>query len=38
VYTHRLVRGSNGWQIAFMAIQRLYEEGDRGVFDAASRR
>jgi len=38
VYTHRLVRGSNGWQVAFMAIQRLYEEGDRGVFDAASRR
>jgi SnoaL-like domain len=38
VYTHRLERGPNGWQIAFMAIQRLYEEGDRGVFDAASRR
>ena len=38
VYTHRLVRGSNGWQIVYMAVQRLYEEGDRGVFDAASRR
>jgi SnoaL-like domain len=38
VYTHRLVRGPNGWQVAFMAIQRLYEEGDRTVFDAASRR
>lgn len=38
VYTHRLARGPNGWQVAFMAIQRLYEEGDRGVFDAASRR
>jgi hypothetical protein len=38
VYTHRLMRGPNGWQVTFMAIQRLYEEGDRAVFDAASRR
>jgi hypothetical protein len=38
VYTHRLVRGPNGWQVASIAIQRLYEEGDRDVFDAASRR
>ena len=38
VYTHRLMRGPNGWQVTFMSIQRLYEEGDRGVFEAASRR
>jgi hypothetical protein len=37
VYTHRLRRGPAGWQVTDMAIQRLYEEGDRGVLQAAAR-
>ena len=29
VYTHHLERGSPGWQVTFMGIERLYEEGER---------
>lgn len=38
VYTHRLLRGPAGWQVSAMAIQRLYEEGDRGILAAAAAR
>jgi hypothetical protein len=31
VYTHHLLRTQSGWQVAFMGIARLYEEGDRSV-------
>jgi hypothetical protein len=31
VYTHHLLRTPSGWQVSFMGIARLYEEGDRGV-------
>ncbi|MGA5462076.1 nuclear transport factor 2 family protein [Mycobacterium sp. NPDC050041] len=37
VYTHHLRHGPAGWQVTVMAIQRLYEEGDRGVLQAAAR-
>lgn len=29
VYTHRLVRASTGWQVRYMQLSRLYEEGVR---------
>jgi hypothetical protein len=29
VYTHHLVRAPSGWQVTFMGIDRLYEEGER---------
>lgn len=38
VYDHRLVRSAGGWQVTYMAIRRLYEEGDRSVFEAAAQR
>jgi hypothetical protein len=31
VYTHHLLRTPAGWQVSFMGIARLYEEGDRSV-------
>lgn len=38
IYTHRVIRAAEGWRVAFMAIQRLYEEGDRSVQEAAAAR
>jgi SnoaL-like domain len=38
VYTHRLARAADGWRVTYMAIQRLYEEGDRSVFEHAANR
>lgn len=29
VYTHHLARGADGWQVTYMRIDRLYEEGAR---------
>lgn len=37
-YTHQLFRGPTGWQVNYMKIQHLYEEGDRSVFEAAAQR
>jgi hypothetical protein len=38
VYTHHLERSGTGWRVAYMRIDRLYEEGDRSVLqDAAAR-
>jgi hypothetical protein len=38
VYTHNLVRTSEGWQVTYMRFQRLYEEGSRAALrDAAAR-
>lgn len=36
VYHHTLRRGGAGWQVNFMQIRRLYEEGDRAVLALAA--
>ncbi|KAF1686804.1 serine aminopeptidase domain-containing protein [Pseudoxanthomonas taiwanensis] len=38
IYTHRLERGADGWRVTRMRLQRLYEEGDRGLVERAARR
>jgi hypothetical protein len=36
VYTHRLQRRQARWQVTYMRIERLYEEGDRSVLQDAA--
>lgn len=37
VYTHELVKADGAWQVTFMGIRMLYEDGDRGVLEASAK-